>query len=185
MLSQFSQQVGKLTLKDLFDVPKNLYPVGRLDYDSEGLLILTDDTSLNSILLNPMHRHEREYWAQEEGSIQKDALNQLENGVTINVNGKIYITSQCKAYILQEPLKIASRNPTIRFRKNIPESWIKRIVTEGKNRQVRKMTASVGHPTLRLIRYRIENITIEYLQPGEMKMLSQSELYNLLHIKKR
>jgi 23S rRNA pseudouridine2457 synthase len=185
VLSQFTSHDGKKTLKDYFDVPVNLYPVGRLDYDSEGLLILTDDTFLNDYLLNPLHNHEREYWVQVEGNITSEAIAQLEKGVTINVNGKMYHTKKCFAEIILQPEKIGERNPPIRYRKNIPESWLKLILTEGKNRQVRKMTAKAGFPTLRLIRYRIEKITIEDLQPGEMKMLSHTELYNLLQIKKR
>ena len=97
----------------------------------------------------------------------------------------MYRTKKCKAEIISQPHEIAERNPPIRFRKNIPESWLKLIITEGKNRQVRKMTARTGFPTLRLIRHRIGKLTIENLQPGEMKTLSQSELYNLLQIKKR
>ena len=185
VLSQFTSHDGKKTLKDYFDVPGNVYPVGRLDYDSEGLLILTDDTSLNNYLLNPLHNHEREYWVQVEGNIKNEAVAQLEKGVTINANGKIYHTKKCFAEIILQPEEISERNPPIRYRKNIPKSWLKLILTEGKNRQVRKMTAKVGFPTLRLIRYRIEKITIGNLQPGEMKTLSHTELYNLLQIKKR
>ncbi len=185
MLSQFSPHEGKKTLKDFFDVPVTVYPVGRLDYDSEGLLILTDDKFLNSYLLDPKNMHEREYWLQVEGNITSDAIKQLQSGVTINVNGEMYRTKKCKAEIISQPHEIAERNPPIRFRKNIPESWLKLIITEGKNRQVRKMTARTGFPTLRLIRHRIGKLTIENLQPGEMKTLSQSELYNLLQIKKR
>ncbi len=185
VLSQFISQDGKKTLKDFFYFPLNVYPVGRLDYDSEGLLILTDDKFLNNFLLNPLHKHEREYWVQVEGNITTEAMAQLQNGVTINNNGKLYYTKKCLAEIILQPKQIAERTPPIRFRKNIPESWLKMILTEGKNRQVRKMTAATGFPTLRLIRYRIAKITIEHLQPGEMKMLSQIELYNLLQIKKR
>ncbi len=185
VLSQFTSQDGKKTLKDFFEVPVNIYPVGRLDYDSEGLLILTDDKFLNDYLLNPLHKHEKEYWVQVEGNITQEAMAQLQNGVTINSNGKLYHTKKCFAEIILQPKQIAERTPPIRCRKNIPESWLKLILTEGKNRQVRKMTAASGFPTLRLIRYRIAKITIEHLQPGEMKMLSQIELYNLLQIKKR
>lgn len=184
-LSQFSPHEGKKTLKDFFDVPVTVYPVGRLDYDSEGLLMLTDDKFINSYLLDPKNMHEREYWLQVEGNITSDAIKQLQSGVTINVNGEMYRTKKCKAEIISQPHEIAERNPPIRFRKNIPESWLKLIITEGKNRQVRKMTARTGFPTLRLIRHRIGKLTIENLQPGEMKTLSQSELYNLLQIKKR
>ena len=185
VLSQFTSHDRKKTLKDYFDVPINVYPVGRLDYDSEGLLILTDDASLNDYLLNPLHNHQREYWVQVDGNITSEAIAQLEKGVPINVNGQMYHTKNCFAEVILQPKEIKERTPPIRYRKNIPESWIKLILTEGKNRQVRKMTAKVGFPTLRLIRYRTEKITIENLQPGEMKMLSQTELYNLLQIKKR
>ncbi len=185
VLSQFTSVDGKKTLKDFFDVPINVYPVGRLDYDSEGLLLLTDDGRLNSYLLNPNHQHEREYLVQVEGNITEEAIQKLQNSVAINANGKMYQTKKCFAVIINEPEELPERNPPIRFRKNIPDSWIKLILTEGKNRQVRKMTASVGFPTLRLIRYRIEKITIDNLKPAEMKTLSQSELYNLLQINKR
>jgi 23S rRNA pseudouridine2457 synthase len=185
VLSQFTSHEGKKSLKDFFSVPSNVYPVGRLDYDSEGLLILTDDKRLNNYLLNPLDEHEKEYWIQVEGDITQKAIEQLEEGVAININGKIYHTKKCKAQILHFPFEVAERNPPIRFRKNIPESWLAIILTEGKNRQVRKMTAKVGFPTLRLIRYRIGKITVEKLRPGEMKILSQTELYNLLQIKER
>lgn len=185
VLSQFTTQDGKNTLKDFFDVPVNVYPVGRLDYDSEGLLILTDDKFLNDYLLNPLHDHEREYWVQVEGNITPQAIDQLKKGVTININGKMYNTKECFVEEILPPPGIKERNPPIRYRKNIPESWLRLILTEGKNRQVRKMTAKVGFPTLRLIRYRIEKITIADLLPGEMKILSHTELYNLLQIKKR
>ncbi|MEP6927556.1 MAG: pseudouridine synthase [Ginsengibacter sp.] len=185
VLSQFTSQEDKKTLKDFFDVPKNIYPVGRLDYDSEGLLILTNDKQLNDYLLNPLHEHEREYWVQVENSITQKAIADLQHGINININGKIYHTKKCVAKIVDKPVAIIERNPPIRVRKNIPESWISLILTEGKNRQVRKMTAKIGFPTLRLIRYRIGKITMQHLQPGEMKMLSQTELYTLLQIKKR
>ena len=185
MLSQFTSKEEKKTLKDFFDVPANVYPIGRLDYDSEGLLILTDDKYLNNHLLNPFHHHEREYWIQVEGNITQKAIADLQEGVNININGKTYLTKKCVAGIISQPVEIAERNPPIRLRRTIPESWLKIILTEGKNRQVRKMTAKIGFPTLRLIRYRIGKITIEHLQPGEMKMLSHTELYNLLQIQKR
>jgi 23S rRNA pseudouridine2457 synthase len=185
VLSQFTSHEGKITLKDFFDVPTNVYPVGRLDYDSEGLLILTDDRYLNNALLNPSNLHEREYWVQVEGDITQKAIEFLQQGVSININGKICITKKCVAKSIAQPAAITERNPPIRFRKNIAESWLQIVLTEGKNRQVRKMTAKAGFPTLRLIRYRIGKITIEHLSPGEMKMLSHTELYNLLQIQKR
>lgn len=184
MLSQFTSQEGKKTLKDFFDVPSNVYPVGRLDYDSEGLLILTDDKKLNNYLLNPLLAHEREYWAQVENMVTQQAVDELQKGLTINIGGKSYRTKSCKVEKFIVSPQVPERNPPIRTRKNIPVSWVKIILTEGKNRQVRKMTAGVGFPTLRLIRYRIGNVTLAHLQPGEMKILSHTELYNLLQIKK-
>lgn len=170
-------------MKDFFDVPTDVYPVGRLDYDSEGLLILSNDKKLNHFLLDPAHQHEREYWVQVEGDVDEVALSRLCDRVPINLNGKIYRTEKCFAAKLLDP-KVPERVPPIRVRKSIPTSWIKMILTEGKNRQVRKMTAHVGFPTLRLIRYRIESITIDGLNSGEMKTLSKTELYNLLENKR-
>jgi len=184
VLSQFSSTDGKKTLKDFFNVPSNVYPVGRLDYDSEGLLILTDDKKLNGYLLDPSNKHEREYWVQVEGDISPEQINMLQRGVKIKVNGKIYHTQKCSAKKFSEPPEVSERNPPIRFRKSVPDSWIKIILTEGKNRQVRKMTAAAGCPTLRLVRFRIEGITLENLSPGEMKKIPKQELYNLLQIKK-
>ena len=184
MLSQFSSTDDKKTLKDFFDVPSNVYPVGRLDYDSEGLLILTDDKTLNNYLLNPQNKHEREYWVQIEGDISNAKIDLLQQGVEININGKLYRTKKCTVKKFLKSPEVSVRNPPIRFRKLIPDCWIKIILTEGKNRQVRKMTAAVGYPTLRLIRNRIEEITLDKLYPGEMKTISKKELYNLLHLKK-
>ncbi len=185
VLCQFTSEGNKKTLKDFFDVPRNIYPVGRLDYDSEGLIILTNDKKLNHLLLNPVHGHEREYWVQVEGLISHEAINKLINGIAINIDGKMFQTKKCKAEKFFETPLVHQRIPPIRFRKNLPDSWIKIILTEGKNRQVRKMTAGAGHPTLRLIRTRIESVTLAQLQPGEMKSVSQQELYKLLKIQKR
>ena len=186
VLSQFTSQEGKPTLKDFFSVPGDLYPVGRLDFDSEGLLILTNDTSLNHRLLDPKFAHEREYWVQVEGDINTTAIRQLESGVIINLNGKPYTTLPCKVTRLGEkdspadPPGVPERTPPIRYRANIPTSWIKMVLKEGKNRQVRKMTARVGFPTLRLIRYRIGRLNIEGWQPGDMRTLSPQEIQSLL-----
>jgi 23S rRNA pseudouridine2457 synthase len=184
VLSQFSSEGGKKSLKYFFDVPPQVFPVGRLDYDSEGLLILTDDKKLNHHLLDPKHKHEREYWVQVEGNITSTQIEKLQEGVQIKVNGKIYQTQKCVVKKFTHPPGVSERNPPIRFRKSVPDSWIKIILTEGKNRQVRKMTAAVGCPTLRLIRFRIEGITLRNLLPGQMKKISKQELYNLLQIKK-
>ena len=180
MLSQFTTADGKQTLKDFFIVPKDVYPVGRLDFDSEGLLILTNDKKINHQLLDPLFAHQRTYWVQVDGAIGNDAITQLQAGVDINVDGKIYRTRKCKATLFESPPAVAPRDPPIRFRKNIPAPWIQLEITEGKNRQVRKMTAAVGFPTLRLIRYRIGNCTIDGLAPGEMRILKNQEMYRSL-----
>jgi 23S rRNA pseudouridine2457 synthase len=180
VLSQFTSQEGKRTLKDLFSVPHDLYPVGRLDFDSEGLLILTNDKQLNHRLLNPKFAHDREYRVQVEGLVTPDAIAQLQTGISINIEGKPYRTKPCRASEMNPAPPVAERDPPIRFRANIPTSWIKMVLQEGKNRQVRKMTAATGFPTLRLIRYRIENITLDGLQPGDMRSLTQKEIYPAL-----
>jgi 23S rRNA pseudouridine2457 synthase len=167
-------------LKDFFKVPVDVYPVGRLDYDSEGLLILTNDTSLNARLLNPAFSHEREYWVQVEGDISDEAINSLSRGVRITVDGKPYTTKKSVASKMKFVPDVPERVPPIRVRKHIPDSWLSLTLTEGKNRQVRKMTATTGFPTLRLIRYRIERLTLQQLQPGEMKELNRTTIYDLL-----
>lgn len=165
---------------DFFAVPKDVYPVGRLDYDSEGLLVLTNDTTVNNRLLNPAHAHPREYWVQVDGAITEEALDKLQKGVTITVDGKTHQAAPCTAMLFNESPDVPERIPPIRFRKSIPAPWIRIILTEGKNRQVRKMTAAVGFPTLRLIRYRIEACALNGLQPGEMRTFTKDELYHLL-----
>lgn len=180
VLSQFSASEGKLTLKDFFKVPSDVYPVGRLDYDSEGLLLLTNDTQLNQRLLHPQYSHEREYWVQVDGAIDTAAIHQLQSGVTITIDGKQYKTLPCKAGIFNVAPALPERNPPIRFRKHIPAPWIHIILTEGKNRQVRKMTAAAGFPTLRLVRYRIARITLDTLLPGDQQEISRDAIYPLL-----
>ncbi len=176
VLCQFSKEENKKTLADFFNVEHDVYPVGRLDYDSEGLLILTNDKQLNHRLLNPMFKHKREYWVQVDGAINNDALQKLQQGVIINADGKNYKTKKCVAKVFDVEPNVCERLPPIRFRKNIPTSWISLTLTEGKNRQVRKMTAAVGYPTLRLIRYSIENILLDKMQPGEMIKLSEKTI---------
>ncbi|HRH47856.1 MAG TPA: pseudouridine synthase [Panacibacter sp.] len=180
VLSQFTSASGKQTLADYFKLPKNIYPVGRLDEDSEGLLILTNDEKLNNRLLNPFFEHEREYVVQVDGAVTQDAIIQLQQGIDINLNGKLYNTKPCKVSLFTETDLLPPRNPPIRFRKEIPASWLKIILTEGKNRQVRRMTAKAGFPALRLIRTRIEGIVLGDLKPGEMKELSEKLIYKKL-----
>jgi len=165
---------------NFFKVPEDVYPVGRLDYDSEGLLILTNDQRLNHRLLHPLFAHEREYWVQLEGDIDQSAINKLQEGIAINVDGKTYKTKTCKAKKFSVAPELPLRTPPIRYRKNIPTSWISLVLYEGKNRQVRKMTAAIGFPTLRLVRYRIQAITINGLLPGEMEAMSMEAIHQKL-----
>ncbi|WP_266365051.1 pseudouridine synthase [Tellurirhabdus rosea] len=172
MLSQFSREGDKPTLADLsFPFAKDVYPVGRLDADSEGLLFLTSDKALNHRLLNPKFRHMRTYYVQVEGDLTAEACRQLSEGVTISVDGKPYDTLPARAVRIEEP-PLPPRNPPIRYRAAIPTSWLSITLHEGKNRQVRKMTAAVGFPTLRLVRWSIESLTAEGMQPGDVRELT-------------
>jgi 23S rRNA pseudouridine2457 synthase len=180
VLTRFGREEGKASLADHFAVPSDVYPVGRLDYDSEGLLILTNDKSLNHRLLDPKFAHEREYWVQVDGGVTPEAIALLQRGVNISVDGKQYHTRRCYAAMFEHDPVVPERNPPIRFRKLIPAPWIRLVLSEGKNRQVRKMTAAVGFPTLRLIRYRIARITVDGLEPGQMREFGQREIYDLL-----
>ncbi|MCH7413178.1 pseudouridine synthase [Belliella sp. R4-6] len=180
ILSQFSGDAN--TLKELGDFPSDVYPVGRLDKDSEGLLLLTNDKSLNHHLLNPRFAHKRTYLAQVEGIPTSEAITQLENGVEINVDGKMYHTKKAKALLLEEEPILPPRNPPIRYRKNVPDSWIELNLIEGKNRQVRKMTAAVGFPTLRLVRYAMEDLLIAGYEVGEISEFDKKSIYELLKI---
>lgn len=167
VMSQFSAEGDKETLANFFpDIRKDVYPVGRLDYDSEGLLLLTNDKQLNHRLLNPVFVHARTYWAQVEGIPTPEAIKKLQQGTVINIDGKPYQTKPAKAEWMTVVPEVPERNPPIRYRKEIPTSWLSLTLTEGKNRQVRKMTASVNLPTLRLIRHSIGRITIDNMQPG-------------------
>jgi 23S rRNA pseudouridine2457 synthase len=172
VLSQFTSGEGKPTLKDFFSVPADVYPVGRLDFDSEGLLLLTNDKQLNHRLLDPKFAHEREYWVQVDGQIDEAALQRLRSGVTISIDGKPYHTRHCQVERFDSEPGVPERDPPIRYRAHIPTSWIKMILREGKNRQVRKMTAQAGFPTLRLIRHRIGKVTLDGLQPGGMREIT-------------
>lgn len=166
-LCQFSPEGDKQTLAHYFpNIPKDVYPVGRLDYDSEGLILLTNDKQITHQLLHPKFDHSKTYWAQVDGSIDHKAIQQLCKGVTIAVNQKQYTTKPALVTIIDTP-ELPERNPPIRYRKNIPTSWIALTITEGKNRQVRKMTAAVGFPTLRLIRHSIGDYNINGLLPGQ------------------
>ena len=182
VLSQFTSSDGKLCLKDILNVSKDVYPVGRLDYDSEGLLLLTNDTSINHQLLHPKFAHARTYWVQVDGAITSDAIESLSKGLTISVDGKTYETKKAILNILPDNLLVPERNPPIRVRKSIPTSWVSIQLTEGKNRQVRKMFASVGFPVVRLIRSQIGQFSIAQMQPSDCISLSFEEVQNALFV---
>lgn len=175
MLSQFSNivETSHSTLASLI-LPSDVYPVGRLDHDSEGLLILSDDRSIVRRLLEPQTAHPRTYLIQVEGIPDDDALERLRNGVV--VQGRI--TARARARRATPPADLPARPAPIRFRANIPTSWITLTLLEGRNRQVRRMTAAVGHPTLRLLRIAIGSLNLFdlHLAPGEWRDLTTSEL---------
>ncbi|HKK88142.1 MAG TPA: pseudouridine synthase [Saprospiraceae bacterium] len=182
VLSQFTKDhPGQSTLAELLAVEKDVYPVGRLDKDSEGLLLLTNDKSVNQKLLHPKNRHKKTYWAQVEGQITEDVLEQLRKGVIIKHKGKAYHTLPCMAEEIEAPAGLWDRNPPIRYRKNIPTSWVEITLHEGKNRQVRKMMATVGFPVLRLIRAAIEGLQTPD-SPGRSTELSQEIFYAKLEL---
>lgn len=182
VLSTFTSTEGKKCLRDYIHLSKDVYAAGRLDYDSEGLLLLTNDGGLIHRLLHPSFHHARTYYVQVEGIPDDAALASLRSGVTIRVDGNNYTTLPAKVIAIPEPANLPERNPPIRFRKSIPASWLCITLQEGKNRQVRKMTAAVGHPTLRLIRWSVENISIDQLQPGQLKEISRNTLMKKLLI---
>ena len=181
VLSQFTQESPKhITLKEYIDGP-DVYAVGRLDWDSEGLLLLTNDGQLQHRLAHPRFGHQRTYWAQVERIPDVDAIHQLQSGVEI----QDYRTRPAQVRLLLEEPSVVQRIPPIRFRKNIPTAWLEMTLTEGKNRQVRRMTAAVGFPTLRLIRISIGNIQLDDLSPGQWRELTPLEVTRLNHSSER
>ncbi len=171
VLSQFTNETpGQRTLAE-FGFPKGVYPIGRLDADSEGLLLLADEPDLNQQLLNPRYAHQREYWAQVERMPNALSLQRLERGLLIHGRR----TLPCRAIIIEPQPEIPPRQPPIRFRKSIPTCWISLKLIEGKNRQVRRMTAAVGHPTLRLIRVTIGRFPLPSLGAGKWRELNRHE----------
>ncbi|MEY4594980.1 MAG: hypothetical protein RIQ47_1390 [Bacteroidota bacterium] len=181
MMSQFSKEGERQTLADLlFQFPKDVYSLGRLDADSEGMLLLTNNRSLNAALLNPSKGHWREYYVQVDGDISDAAILELTKGVEISVDGKKYKTKRCKARKISFPSNLPERVPPVRFRKEIPTSWISVALTEGKNRQVRKMTAAVGFPTLRLIRVGIGELHLPEWRPGAVFELPEETFLTAL-----
>ena len=189
VISQFTPDGSPNRTLAEFGFPKNVYPIGRLDADSEGLLLLSDEPELNQRLLHPQHAHEREYWAQVERIPTAESLIQLENGILIQGHK----TLPCRAWLLEPqpevgssrcddrtaqhavPTLIPPRVPPIRFRKSVPDCWIGLELIEGKNRQVRRMTAAIGHPTLRLLRVRIGGLKLGDLAVGAWRKLSSAD----------
>jgi 23S rRNA pseudouridine2457 synthase len=171
VISQFTRDgSGNRTLAE-FGFPKGVYPIGRLDADSEGLLLLSDEAELNARLLHPRQAHQREYWAQVERVPAASALARLRRGAEIQGRK----TLPCRAWILDPQPDLPPRVPPIRFRKTVPTCWIALELIEGKNRQVRRMTAALGHPTVRLLRVRVGQLGLGTLPPGEWKTLDVGE----------
>lgn len=170
VLTQFTDPQGRPTLADFVTV-KGVYAAGRLDFDSEGLLILTDSARLKTRLMNPVYEHPRTYLVQVERIPDEAALNTLRTGVDL----KDGLTRPAQVERLETPPDLPERPVPIRFRKNVPDCWLKLTITEGRNRQVRRMTAAVGHPALRLVRWAVGTVTLAGLAPGEWQELTNAE----------
>lgn len=183
VLSQFTHEGGHKSLADIdFDWPNDVYPVGRLDTDSEGLLLLTNDKRLNSELLSPERGHPRTYHAQVEGEPDYKDIRTLQAPMVLKIKGKEFTTRPCRASILSPRPNHPDRTPPIRVRKTVPDSWISISLTEGKNRQVRKMTAKAGFPTLRLIRVSIGPFKLGEIKTGEVREVYFEEIEKLLEL---
>lgn len=183
VLSQFTRENDSESIADYFFLDdKDVYPIGRLDRDSEGLLILTNDKRLNNLLLNPKNHKTKVYFAQVEGDFSIKASKELKKGVRITVDKKPYDTLPADAKKVEQPKFLWERVPSVRYRKEIPTSWVRIEIQEGKNRQVRKMLAAVGYPVLRLIRTRIENLDLNRIEPGDIQVYNQAEIYRKLGV---
>jgi 23S rRNA pseudouridine2457 synthase len=172
VLSQFSPEDGAPALCD-FNLPKGIYPAGRLDKDSEGLLLLTDDGLLIERLLNPLSHKQKTYWVLVERLPPEESLEQLRQG---GIKIENYLTRPCQVQLLDPAPVIPPRDPPVRFRKNVQDYWLEMKIVEGKNRQVRKMTAAIGHPTLRLIRVGILNLSLGTLPAGEWREIARADI---------
>lgn len=171
VLSQFTQELaGQCTLAE-FGLPREVYPIGRLDRDSEGLLLLSDERQLVDRLLHPRHGHPRTYWVQVEGIPDEAALERLRRGVVIDKQK----TLPCRAWRMETDPELPPRAPPVRLRKTVPDCWVALELTEGRNRQVRRMTAAMGHPALRLVRTKIGDYELGALPPGKWRELNQAE----------
>ncbi len=173
VLSQFTDREGRSVLADYMDIP-GVFPAGRLDRDSEGLLLLTDDGGLQARIADPRHKMSKEYWVQVEGVPSDAALDALREGVALRDG----MTRPAKVRRLGEEPRLWPREPPIRVRKHIPTHWLALTITEGRNRQVRRMTAAVGHPTLRLIRYRVGSWTLDGLDVGTHRVIQMSKTFH-------
>ena len=181
MLSQFVPMRKKHVLADLdYDFPPGTNALGRLDENSEGLLILSTEKQLTHILLKPENEHKRVYWVQVHGSVKQDALDLLEAGICIRMHKADYTTKACQARVIATPANLALRGHPVRD--DISTTWLELVLTEGKFHQVRKMTAAVGHQTMRLLRVAIEDLLLSDMKPGEVRELSREELYGKLNI---
>ncbi len=181
MLSQFIRIPKKRVLLDLdFEFPLGTNAIGRLDENSEGLLILTNDKQLTQLLLKPENLHKRVYWVQVGGKVTEEEIKTLESGVKIRLNPHDYITKPCKARIIEAPENLALRGHPVK--PELPTTWIELILTEGKFHQIRKMTVVVGHQTMRLLRIAIEDVLLGTMKPGEVKELQREEIYEKLKI---
>ena len=174
VLTKFTDAEGRPTLADYVKLP-GIYAAGRLDMDSEGLLLLTDSGVLNHRLTEPRIEHPRTYWAQVDRVPEAAALDRLRAGVELSEGGRAWQTRPAVAKRIDPP-DLPERDPPIRFRKNVPTAWIELTITEGRKRQVRRMTAAIGYPTLRLVRRAIGAITLTGLAPGELRELSREEI---------
>ena len=172
VLSQFTPEDGARSLAE-FDLPAGVYPAGRLDKDSEGLLLLTDDGPLIEQLLNPRNQKHKTYWALVERQPDEAALQRLRSGLRI----EDYTTLPCQAALLDPQPTVAPRDPPVRVRKSVQDWWLAITVVEGKNRQVRKMTAAIGHPTLRLVRRSIANLELGDLAPGQWRTIDRADIH--------
>lgn len=171
VLSQFTSEDGARSLAE-FGLPKGVYPAGRLDKDSEGLLLLTDDGPLIERLLNPRNEKPKTYWVLVERVPTEDALQRLRAGLRI----ENYLTKPCQAALLDPQPVVPAREPPVRLRKSVQDVWLEVTIVEGKNRQVRKMTAAVGHPTLRLVRQQMANLRLDGLAPGEWREIGRADI---------
>ena len=175
VLTQFTSEDGKATLRDFVHAP-GMRPAGRLDYDSEGLVLLTDSGPLQTQLADPRWKQGKTYFVQVEGEIDQAALERLRRGVTLNDGPTLPAEAEC----VDEPQWLWPRDPPIRFRKEIPTSWVKLTIREGRNRQVRRMTAAVNFPTLRLIRYAVGPWTLQGIAPGESRRVPAQDIEDFL-----